>query len=762
MKIGLYIEHGVGNGVGGAELMMAHLASAWSREHDVDLVNHRPPLTRERLASFTDDPLDRVNVRSVPREPDPPASGNPFRRYRDAREWHASVSAPYDLFVNCTHWLPCFNHARRGAMLVLFPFYVRPPDMPEMRRLPQWKRFRHQAYYDFEWRRRMATYAHRAAISDFARDWTSRRWQVDCEVVHPPVDIDLPRRPKEPLLLSVGRFSTMAHTKKQAEMMQAFRELQTPLNGWSYASVGGLNAREENHAYFDRVRSLGEGCSTIVEANVGRDRLRELFGRARIYWHATGLGDDTAARPELAEHFGISTVEAMAAGCVPVVINKGGQPEIVEHGTSGFVWNTIEELKGYTELLARDEALRARMSEAAIRRAGMFARERFVARMSAMCGVAAASAAAASVGSGFSRTVSVGASVTEAQGSADRDLTVVLCTYNRADRLRPALDALLAQTGDVDYEVIVVDNNSTDATASVVSEAAARAPGRLRYAFEGRQGLSHARNCGIALAHGHIVAFTDDDVRVDEGWAAQIVRAFQANADVDYLGGRVLPHWLKPAPRWLTTAHWSPLALQDYGPEAFVSSRDRAICLVGANLAFRREVFDRVGVFAPELGRIKDGIGSTEDHDMQLRIWRAGMRGRYEPSIVAIADVTPDRLSRAYHRRWHRGHGRHCASMRLRELVPADMGPMSEPRDLVLLWGVPAFVYADLPQFAFLWMRAIARREDPFFYANKMRHVWSYLRARWAAQTTKGARAGIQELVTFAKAYRRKRLSVCR
>src|SRR5207247_1810511 len=196
----LYIEHGVGNGVGGAELMMAHLASVWSREHDVDLVHHRPTLTRERLSLFSSDRYDRVNVRCIPREADAATSANPVRRYRAARDWQASISAPYDLFVNCTHWLPPFCHAREGALLVLFPFYVRPPDMPEMTRLPVWKRVRHRAYYDFEWTRRLATYRHVFAISEYAREWTRRRWSVDSSVIHPPVDIDVPSVPKDSLI----------------------------------------------------------------------------------------------------------------------------------------------------------------------------------------------------------------------------------------------------------------------------------------------------------------------------------------------------------------------------------------------------------------------------------------------------------------------------------------------------------------------------------------------------------------------------------
>src|SRR5205085_1526227 len=82
------------------------------------------------------------------------------------------------------------------------------------------------------------------------------------------------------------------------------------------------------------------------------------------------------------------------------------------------------------------------------------------------------------------------------------------------------------------------------------------------------------------------------------------------------------------------------------------------------------------------------------------------MRGLYDPAIVAEADVPVDRMTKTYHRRWHRGHGRHCAAMRLRELVPADMGPMSEPRDVVSVFGSPAYVYADLTYFAWRWLRA--------------------------------------------------------
>jgi glycosyltransferase involved in cell wall biosynthesis len=207
---------------------------------------------------------------------------------------------------------------------------------------------------------------------------------LDSEITYPPVDIDASPAVKECLILSVGRFSTMAHTKKQMEMMAAFRELAADLPGWTYASVGGLNTRAENHEYFDRVREAGLGYRTMVEANVDRGTVKGLLGRGRIFWHATGLGEDPD-KPELSEHFGIATVEAMAAGCVPVVINRGGQSDIVRHGETGFLWNTVDELKQYTLQLARDPNLWDRMSAAARTRAAAFSRPRFVKRMTELC-----------------------------------------------------------------------------------------------------------------------------------------------------------------------------------------------------------------------------------------------------------------------------------------------------------------------------------------------------------------------------------------
>ncbi|MFN7948951.1 MAG: glycosyltransferase family A protein [Blastocatellia bacterium] len=249
--------------------------------------------------------------------------------------------------------------------------------------------------------------------------------------------------------------------------------------------------------------------------------------------------------------------------------------------------------------------------------------------------------------------------------SRQTDISVVVCTWNRCDLLERALQCLLAQSnGRVSYEVIVVDNNSTDRTREVVEALIAQGERRLRYVSERRQGLSHARNAGIAAADGAIIAFTDDDVRVASDWIATIKRAFDEHPEVVCIGGRVLPEWGGERPAWLMQAHWSPLGVQDYGAEPFAVGREHPVCLIGASLAFRREVFERVGLFEPDFQRVKGGIGSNEDVEFHLRLWRRHEASRYVPELLASGYVPPERMSRAYHRRWHRGHGYYYALLR--------------------------------------------------------------------------------------------------
>ena len=280
-------------------------------------------------------------------------------------------------------------------------------------------------------------------------------------------------------------------------------------------------------------------------------------------------------------------------------------------------------------------------------------------------------------------------------------VSIVLSTYNRAEMLGPAIEHLLAQApNSPPYELIVVDNNSTDGTRAVVDAFAARSGERLRYLFEGRQGLSHARNTGIAAARADIVAFTDDDVRVSPEWVAAIGRAFAANPDVDCLGGRILPWWPGPTPEWLTRLHWvGPLALQDYGDKPFEVDAHRPLSLAGANFAFRKSVFGRIGMFSPDFVR-------SEDTELLIRLWLAGRRALYVPDMLIYAAVQPARLTKAYHREWYSNIGRCNARMRFEELAHPVMGLRDTAPEVARFFGAPKFAIRELGFEMWRWLKA--------------------------------------------------------
>ena len=334
-------------------------------------------------------------------------------------------------------------------------------------------------------------------------------------------------------------------------------------------------------------------------------------------------------------------------------------------------------------------------------------------------------------------------------------ISVVIGTYNRCELLGSSIERILGQqTGGLRFELIVVDNNSTDHTRQVIESFAARGHAQVRYLFEGRQGVAHARNAGIAAARAPIVAFTDDDILVAPDWLATIHRAFEAHPDIDLVGGKVLPRWSSAPPAWLTPDHWSPLALLDCGdaPLRFDSRRPR--CLVTANLAVRRHVFGRIGAFMPKFQRVKDGIGSTEDHELMLRFYRRGGKSLYLPGMVVTADVQPERLTKAYHRRWHAGNGHFCALMGLEEV----------PDDAPRLFGAPAYMYRQGLWCARQWAAATlrARAADALRFENELRYRSSYIRTLAGQSTATGKQRVAAEIVAFANTMIRRKVSLLR
>jgi len=226
------------------------------------------------------------------------------------------------------------------------------------------------------------TYHEIITISEYSRSWIRKLWKRESDILYPPVDIDSFKvKTKEKIILGVGRFFPEHHNKKQLEMVRVFKQLvdshPEEMRDYTLYLAGGVSSRTDHIEYVNKVIEEGRGYPVKVVMNMDWDKLVDLFGSALIFWHASGMGEDEKAHPEKFEHFGITTVEAMAAGCIPVVINKGGQKEIVKDGYNGFLFDSWEELKLITLDIIRGRVDTEKIRENAAGSCRRFSNEKF-------------------------------------------------------------------------------------------------------------------------------------------------------------------------------------------------------------------------------------------------------------------------------------------------------------------------------------------------------------------------------------------------
>jgi hypothetical protein len=338
--------------------------------------------------------------------------------------------------------------------------------------------------------------------------------------------------------------------------------------------------------------------------------------------------------------------------------------------------------------------------------------------------------AASKVWSGRFNPVSTHASLVRQSGGCETrpDLSVVVPTRNRCQLLASALKSLVEQEADsVSYEVVVVDNSSQDGTRSVVESFMGKDHPLVRYVREGRPGISYARNAGICAARSSVIAFLDDDCRAGPRWATTIKQTFDSNATLGCIGGKVLPVWPFEPPTWLDRRHWSPLAITDHGDSTIAVDAHHPLCLVAANLAVRRDVFRHVGLFSSRLTR-------SEDHELELRFFRAGGRAQYVPTMVVTTEVPAARCTKRYHRRWHAQHGRDCATIGLSECIGRHGEVLSHPVVARTLFGVPLFLYRELLAEITAWLSAACGQASVRFHHEvRVIHLVHYMRQRGVA-----------------------------
>lgn len=210
--------------------------------------------------------------------------------------------------------------------------------------------------------------------SIFTKDHIERKWKINGEVLCPPVDVDLFKlSKKKKQIVSVGRFVS-DDTKKQSVMIDIFTKLvkENDLKDWSLHLAGGMmNGNEE---YVKNLKIKSKGLKVFFYENIKHDELIKLYSESMIYWHAMGYDEDN---PKKMEHFGITTVESMASGCIPIVINKGGQTEIVKDGINGFMWDSIDECIEKTMLIIKNSKKREEVSNNALKTSTDFSKHAF-------------------------------------------------------------------------------------------------------------------------------------------------------------------------------------------------------------------------------------------------------------------------------------------------------------------------------------------------------------------------------------------------
>ena len=257
------------------------------------------------------------------------------------------------------------------------------------------------------------------------------------------------------------------------------------------------------------------------------------------------------------------------------------------------------------------------------------------------------------------------------------------------------------------WEVLVVDNNSTDKTREIVADFCRENPDRFRYLFEPRQGKSYALNSGIRATDADVLAFMDDDVEVDPHWLCNLTKVFSSNIWAG-AGGRIAAEAGFAPPRWMETkARYAlaPLAFFDLGEQA----GELKEAPFGTNMAFRREMFQKYGDFRTDLGPQPGSEIRNEDTEFGTRLLNGGERIWYEPAAIVYHSVSRERIRKEYFLAWWFDKAR------------ADIRQDGIPRESRLyIAGVPLFLLRTLCAWILRWMLSF----DPARRFSAKLNVW--------------------------------------
>lgn len=297
-------------------------------------------------------------------------------------------------------------------------------------------------------------------------------------------------------------------------------------------------------------------------------------------------------------------------------------------------------------------------------------------------------------------------------------ISVIICTYNRSAHLQKFLDSLRMQDAffEIDFEIILVDNNSKDQTKTVVEANISSFHNKLRYVFEPQQGVCWARNRGIDEAKGEIIAFTDDDVILNRDWLVNIRDFFRQFPEAEAVGGRILPSYPQNVPQWVKKYRDilnGPIVSYDYGRQACLYS-DSMYPFVGANMMIKKDVVLEIGKFRVDIGCGRGSMG--DDTEIFERLKSAGKKIYYCGLIELSHPVDVNRMSLKYIARWSIQSGRYLG---IKEIGAAQ--------NLTCYFGIPRYLIRRFAEFCLRLTMNIFNQEKFLVFWMKLFRCWGMM-----------------------------------
>lgn len=362
MRVGIFSPY-LPKHYGGGEKHVLTTAEYLSEQHEVDILiptdSTNVVKAQEQYETFFDIDLSRVNW--VP-------SALADRTMKPWQIWN--LTREYDVFLYATDGSVFLSGAKQSILHVQIPFSNEHRGLWARQKLNSWNVIN--------------------TNSEFTKKVIEKNWKTAVDIIHYPYvntkEIPFPNENKRRFILSVGRFYDPAHTdvhaKRQDILIEAFKkgckESGWDKRNWELHLVGAVEPASVHDDFVKELQKSAKGFPVFFHHDIPHDELTQLYAKSQIFWHAAGYGIDEQEHPQRVEHFGMSTIEAMAYGVLPVVVNRGGLKETVDHETNGFRFTTEEELIDYTmQLMNMKTDERAAWQRRARHKAEQFSLERF-------------------------------------------------------------------------------------------------------------------------------------------------------------------------------------------------------------------------------------------------------------------------------------------------------------------------------------------------------------------------------------------------